>query len=315
MTAGEQTFDAGHGGVGTQADLRVDVHQHIWTTPLLDALARRDRLPFVRSENGVTVVHSAGELPYVIDTKSESPAARAALVHADALDRALIALSSPIGIEALPREDADELIAAHLLGVGKLPDEFGAWGPVALDRPDPADVDRLLAGGCFGVSLPATALAHPDALHAIGPVLERVARAGKPVLVHPGAAHSGHEASLTEPLWWRALTDYVAQMQAAWLTFATFGRREHDDLIVVFAMLAGGAPLQHERLATRGGPPIELTDPLVFYDTSSYGPTAVEAMVRTVGAGQLVYGSDRPVAEPVPTGRERLLAVNGGRLL
>jgi hypothetical protein len=53
----------------------------------------------------------------------------------------------------------------------------------------------------------------------------------------------------------------------------------------------------------------------VFYDTSSYGPVAVEATARTVGAGQLVYGSDRPVAEPITTGREVLLAENAARLI
>ncbi len=104
-------------------------------------------------------------------------------------------------------------------------------------------------------------------------------------------------------------------MQAAWLTFATLGRREHPRLRVVFAMLAGGAPLLSERLAARGGPAVDLHDPLSFYDTSSYGPAAVEAMARRVGGEQLVYGSDRPVVEPTPTGREALLAENGAQLL
>jgi hypothetical protein len=60
---------------------------------------------------------------------------------------------------------------------------------------------------------------------------------------------------------------------------------------------------------------VDLRDPLLFYDTSSYGPAAVEAMARRVGAEQLVYGSDRPVVEPTPTGREALLAANGAALL
>jgi hypothetical protein len=104
-------------------------------------------------------------------------------------------------------------------------------------------------------------------------------------------------------------------MQAAWLTFATAGRREHPDLVVVFAMLAGGAPLVSERLSTRGGPVIDLRDPLTFYDTSSFGPEAIDATARRVGAGQLVYGSDRPVAEPVPTGYESSLKRNAYALV
>jgi len=84
---------------------------------------------------------------------------------------------------------------------------------------------------------------------------------------------------------------------------------------VVFAMLAGGAPLISERLAARGGPEVDVRDPLVFYDTSSYGPAAVESMARRVGAEQLVYGSDRPVVDPMPTGREAPLQANGARLV
>jgi hypothetical protein len=295
----------------------VDVHQHIWTEPLLQALDLRESLPFVRRSDGLTVLHSAGELAYVIDTDGEAPDSRSSLLRSDGLDRALIAISSPIGIEALPRDSARRLIDAHLDGVAELGDSFDAWGPFALDQPDPDDIDQLVERGCVGISLPAAALAGADALTALGPVLERVASRGLPLFVHPGRApgHSSREASLSEPLWWRAATDYVAQMQAAWVTFATLGRREHPELVVLFAMLAGGAPLLSERLSTRGAPAVDLTDPRVFYDSSSYGPAAIEAMARRVGSGQLVYGSDRPVVEPTATGREALLQLNAGRLL
>ena len=137
-----------------------------------------------------------------------------------------------------------------------------------------------------------------------------------PVFVHPGGApgHRCAEAEFGEPLWWRAMTDYVSQMQAAWLTFASLGRREHPDLSIVFAILAGCAPLLSERLAIRGGPAVDLRDPLTFYEMSSYGPAAVEMMARRVGERQLLYGSDRPVVEPEPTGREMLLQANADRL-
>src|ERR1700722_8070902 len=141
--------------------MQIDVHQHIWTEPLLDALAARRRLPFVRRSRGLTVLHCADERPYVIDVGFESPEQRAGLLHADGLDVALIALSSPTGIEALSHEVASELISAHLDGVLSLSDEFAAWGPIAIDQPEPDEVDDVLARGCVGVSLPAAALAGP----------------------------------------------------------------------------------------------------------------------------------------------------------
>ena len=295
----------------------LDIHQHIWTEPLLDALAARDELPFVRRDHGLTVLHSVDEHPYVIDTDGESVPRRLTLLRRDGLDAAVVALSSPIGIEALPGNQARELIAAHLDGVRALPDEFGAWGPVALESPDPADVDRVVNDGCVGVSLPAAALAGPDALDLVDPILERTAALGAPLFVHPGPAPATRRGDvlLGEPLWWRPLTDYVAQMQAAWLSFAALGRRRHPELEVIFAMLAGGAPLLSERLSARGGPQVDVRDPLVYYETSSYGPTAVEAMARRVGPDQLLYGSDRPVIEPHPTGREAILRANGARVV
>ena len=295
----------------------VDAHQHMWTKPLLDRLAERDALPLVRYEDGLTVLHSAAESPYVIDVPSEAPEERAARVRKDGLDVAIVAISSPIGIETLPRETALELIDAHLEGVLTLPTEFEAWGPIALDGAEPDEVDDLLVRGCVGISLPAGALSSPDSLERLGPVLDRVVRRDVPLFVHPGRAPGQRATPIEfgEPLWWRALTDYVAQMQAAWLTFTAFGRREHPDLKVVFAMLAGGAPLLAERLDARGGPRIDLRDPNVFYETSSYGPAAVEIIASRVGEAQLVYGSDRPVIDPQRTGRDRLLQANGARLL
>ncbi len=298
--------------------VRVDVHQHIWTAPLLDALSRREHLPFARIRDGIAVLHCAGEPVWAIDRERESADLRAELLRADGLDRAIVAPSSPIGLEALPRRQADELIAAHLAGVEELGTEFGAWGPVALDRPDADDVDARIADGCVGVTIPAGALARPDALAAIEPLLTRAAELQAPVFVHPGPApgqRRPRDVSLTEPLWWAALTDYVAQMQAAWLTFASVGRRRYPTLAVLFAILAGGAPLHAERLAARGGPPVDLRDPLIFYETSSYGSDAIAAMASRVGPEQLVFGSDRPVIEPSRTEWDALLKANGARMI
>lgn len=295
----------------------VDVHQHLWTEPLLERLRARRTLPLVSRTAGLTVLHCEGEQPYVIDVGCEAPEQRAALVRADGLDLALVAISSPVGIEALPRDDALELIDAHLEGVSRLPREFAVWGPVAIDGADPDQVDHLVQRGCVGISVAAGALAGPERLARIGGLLERASDHRVPVLVHPGPAPEDWSAppAFGEPVWWRGLIDYVAQMHAAWLTFASFGRRELPDLTIVFSMLAGGAPLLTERLKARGGPPIDLRDPRCFYDTSSYGLAAIEMMAQRVGAGQLLYGSDRPVIDPVSTSHDDRRKAAGSVLL
>jgi hypothetical protein len=283
--------------------IKTDIHQHVWSEPLIEALAERSELPYVRFHNGLTVLYLAGERPYVIDSTGEDPAHRAALVESDGLDRALVCLSSPLGIESLPRSQALGLIDAYYEGAFGLGEPFGVWGAIALDALDCDDVDRALDRGCVGLSVPAGALAGVEAIGRLRPALARLESLGAPLFVHPGPGgfrdvwRSG-EASLRDPLWWPALTHYVAQMQAAWLTFVAVGRAEHPGLRVIFSMLAGLAPLQTERLRARGGPNCNGGDDLLFYDTSSYGLSAVGTMRASVGASQLLYGSDRPVVEP-----------------
>jgi 6-methylsalicylate decarboxylase len=302
---------------------KIDVHQHFWTPQLLDALAQRRELPFVRIENGLTVLYLAGERPYVLDLAGESLGRRSELVRRDGLDRALVCLSSPLGIEGLARAEASALIDAHLDGALALDEPFAVWGAIALKHADPDDVDRALERGCVGLSLPAGALGCVAGVTALRPVLDRLESHGAPLLVHPGPGRratgsaSAREWALSDPLWWPAMTDYVSGMQSAWLAFVFAGRPSHPGLRVVFAMLAGLAPLQSERLRARGGASLE-PDPLTFYDTSSYGPESIAALAARVGFEQLLHGSDRPVVDP-SSSRAPLeweaLAVAGGRLL
>jgi predicted TIM-barrel fold metal-dependent hydrolase len=238
------------------------------------------------------------------------------MLEQDGVDRALVAIPGSLGIEALPRREAVGLIDAHLDGVEAFGTAFGAWGPLALDGACAADVDRLLERGCIGVSLPAGALASPGAPASLHAVLRRVEQRGVPLFVHPGAGLGERlpEASLIDPTWWPAMTRAVAQMHQAWLSLGVIARRIYPRLRVVFAMLAGGAPLLDERLIASGGPSLGRAEHLTFYDTSSYGPLAIESMARRVGESQLVYGSDRPAVEPVASGHDRRLRSNAALL-
>ena len=51
----------------------------------------------------------------------------------DGLDRALLCLSSPLGIESLPRAQAQPLLDAYHEGAFALGEPFGVWGAIALD--------------------------------------------------------------------------------------------------------------------------------------------------------------------------------------
>jgi hypothetical protein len=295
-----------------------DVHQHLWPEPLLGLLAARSVAPRLRRSGDGWALELSGEAPAAFDVRAHDPAARTALAERDGLERVLVAPSSPLGIEALPAAEAQPLLDAFHDGVHELGGPFAPWGAIALLAPDPAAVDALLDAGAAGLCLPAAALGGERELDRTGPVLERLAARGAPLLVHPGPAPP---ALATSPSWWPAMTSYVAEMQAAWLAFAVWGRPAHRDLKVVWAMLAGGAPLHAERLAARGGPAGAVHDERAWFDVSSYGPRAVDAMLRVVGVDRLVLGSDRPVADPPllaalgPAVRHAIAHVNPARLL
>ena len=118
---------------------RYDIHQHLWPEPFLAALEGRTAAPLLRRErDGGTTLVLAGEPAAPFDAAPHDPARRLEELRADGVDRALVCLSSPLGIEALPRAEAQPVLDAWHDGVFALGEPFGVWGAVALDGPRPA---------------------------------------------------------------------------------------------------------------------------------------------------------------------------------
>jgi 6-methylsalicylate decarboxylase len=281
--------------------LRVDVHQHLWSDGLVEALAARSQPPYIRQTGRVWELVVASEGRSRIDVAGDDADGRGALVHLDGLDVAMLSLSAVLGVEGLPGDEAQTVIDAYHDGLDELPGSFIGWGALPLREAEPADVDRVLDRGYPGICIPAGAIATPAGLERLGPVLEQIERRAAPLFVHPGPDPFGETAeTIAGPSWFAALTSYVASMNAAWHSFAAVGRSRLPSLRIVFAMLAGGAPLHLERLIARGGPAARALDRDIYYETSSYGSRAIDAMVRVVGIDQLVHGSDRPVVAPPP---------------
>lgn len=271
-----------------------DLHQHLWPEAVLRVLERRAGRPRAIWEHGRWRVELQGEPGFAIDPAEHDPDERERSLD---VDRALVALSSPVGLESLPPRDTLAVLSAWQDDARELPDRLGWWAatPSMLGVEGEVDLVRpALSDGAAGLCLPANRLASPAEAERVLPVLATVAQAGAPVFVHPGPVYGRAEG----PAWWPPATDYVSQQHAAWHAFHGVVRPSLPGLRVVFALLAGLAPLHVERTALRGGTVGEaaLSDQLSFYDTSSYGPRAVRAMATAVGIGQLVHGTDYPVA-------------------
>jgi 6-methylsalicylate decarboxylase len=298
----------------------VDIHQHLWPGPLVQALRARRSPPRLRG----WALELAGEGELAIDPRWHDVGERAAQAVGDGLDLALVSLSSPLGIESLAPEEAAELLDAYHDGALALPWPFGAWAAACLTEADAGALARELERGFAGLQLPATALLDRHGYENAGPLLRVLEDAGLPLLVHPGPARGAGVGAAAggaggQPDWWPAMVSYVQQMHAAWFAFRVHGRSRHPRLRVCFAMLAGLAPLHGERFAARAGDR-GAVDPDVLLEVSSYGTRAIDAIIRVLGIDALVNGSDRPYADPVvldlgPAAAHALRSANAVRLL
>lgn len=251
-----------------------DVHQHLWPEALIERLRARR----TRSRLRGSVLELAGG-KWEVDLAAHTLEARLAALDRDEIDVAVI--SCP------PTLELDEaLVEAYHEGIAELVAASGG---------------RLRALACgsvrdgfAGTCVPAPAFAD---LATLEPLLGELEGRGLPLFVHPGPAPARDGA----PAWWPAIVDYTTQMQAAYAAWIAHGSAKWPDLRVVFAILAGGAPFQLERLASRGVDTRGVLHANVYLDTASYGERAFELSLSTYGVGQLVYGSDSPVIDPAPT--------------
>jgi len=274
--------------------VQVDIHQHVWPDVLVEQLRRRSRPPRL---DGWTLL-TAGEPPFEVNPADHDAGRRAAQAARDGVDLVVIGLSSPLGIEYLAPEEAEPLLDAYHTGVSELGGPFTGWAAACLTAIDAPGLAKQLDRGLAGLQLPATAVADEAGYRWCGPLLDVLAERDLPLFIHPGPAA---DAGPGGPAWWAPVVPYVQQLHAAWFAFRAYGRPAYPRLRVCFTALAGLGPMHGERLAARGGgDPLTrgLVDPRMFVETSSYGRRAVDSVLRVLGVDMLVFGSDRPYAQP-----------------
>jgi hypothetical protein len=257
-----------------------DLHQHLWPPPLVEALRARRTPPRL---SGDMLELPSGSSP--VDLRAHELDARLEALDRDGVDLALVSCPPTLELD-------DELTEAYHAGIV---DVVAASGGRL----------RALAAGTIrddfaGVCVAAWDFAGLDELAA---QLDELERRGALLFVHPGPALTPPDA----PPWWPAVVGYTAQMQAAYAAWLAHGAERWPELRVLFAILAGGAPVQLERLASRGVDTRTVLHTNVYFDAASYGERALELALATYGVGQLVYGSDWPVSD----GRATLNSIRG----
>jgi hypothetical protein len=252
-----------------------DVHQHLWPESLIRALEARREPPRLR---GARLDLREGS--FEVDLGADDLDARLRQLDRDETDVALVSLQPTLEWEACP-----ELADAFHAGIDEIVAASGGR------------LRAFAAGACFEGF--AGACVSADAMRGGVPALAReLEEAGQVLFVHPGPPGAPPDDA---PGWWTAVVDYTAQMQAAYAAWLADGATRHARLPVVFAILAGGAPFQLERLRARGGDAGLPLRANVYFETSSYGRRAIELCLETHGVDSLLYGSDAPVIDSRPT--------------
>lgn len=247
--------------------MRIDFHQHVWTDEFLAALKQRSRPPYLRGRR--LVLPQGGE--FDVDPDAYSLTKRLEELDRGKLDAAIVSLP-PTMEPTRDLVDAWNEGARNLLGI-------------ASSRLVPLAYGEALPGFC-GAAVAAEELLD---LNSTGPLLDQLQEKQQFLFVHPGPA------SPSSVGWWAPGVTYTTQMQAAYAHWVAAGSSRWPRLRVVFALLAGGAPFQIERLIRRGFDPRAPFKANIWFDTSSYGSRALEMTLQTFGASRLVFGSDAPV--------------------
>jgi predicted TIM-barrel fold metal-dependent hydrolase len=271
------------------------------------ALAARDSPPCIHGSGDDMRLELAYEPACSVSAAAHDPERRLALLDMCGIDVAVISISTPIGVEALPEREAVPLLDAYHSGIAELRTSSGgrlqAFAAASLSGAEAgaADLAARLGSGFAGLSLPSEALATPVGLDRCAPLLETLERAGRPLLVHPGPAPwtRPDPADRRLPAWWTPLTQYPAWSLRAFATWRALGAPAYPGLRIVFAIMAGGAPFLEGRWRTFTGLAGEI-DPNVFLDTASCQRLDLELALAAYGAEQVVLGTDIPVIDPAP---------------
>ncbi len=275
--------------------LRIDVHAHLWTDAYLDLQAS-----YGRTDTNTQRNRGAGLSDGDLET-------RFALMESAGVDLQVLSVSPQV-----PHfeERAHAVNAARKANdmyaevVRRWPARFKAFAALPMPHVDEAlkELDRALGQlGMVGAALTTAVLRRSIADPAFLPIYEELNRRGSILFLHPeGRAAYSH-----------LLADY----SMTWM----FGAIA-EDTIAVLHLLAHGIPQRFPRLkivnSHIGGGLAAITKRLdsittweyptmperpslavrrMWYDTVSYGDVAaLRAAVDTLGAGQLVLGSDFP---------------------
>lgn len=295
MAAAGLLWGFDHSPAQGQPPLRIDVHAHLWTDEYLDLQAS-----YGRTDTGTQRGRGAGLTEGDIDK-------RFALMESAGVDLQVLSVSPQV-----PHfeEKAHAVTAARKANdmyaevVRRWPKRFKAFAALPMPHVEEAlkELDRAIGLlGMVGVTLTTAVQRRSIADPVFVPIYEELNRRGSILFLHPeGKAAYSHLLADYNMTW---MFGAIAEDTIAVLHLIAQGiPQRFPKMKIINSHIGGGLPAITKRLdsvATWEYPMMpERPSSAVrrmWYDTVSYGDVpALQAAVETLGAGQLVLGSDFP---------------------
>lgn len=288
--------------------MRIDVHNHLFPDAYLRLLEdRADGLAVRTDRDGRRYLEEGGTRLATLTPPMTALEDRLAMMREQRIDVQVISLTSP-NVYCFGKEDA--IAAARLVNdeyaaiKDRHRDRFRCLASVPLgtgaevEELDRAITELGLDGVIVGTNIHGRALDDP----AFAAFWRRADELALPVLLHPmtpmlGTAFMDDFALV--PMLGFPFDTTLALVRLMWTGF--LDRHPHLKLI---ALHAGGAlPYLVGRLEIGADAYAECRQVAqrpswylrrLYYDTISYHPPAIRLLVETVGAGQVVFGTDYP---------------------
>lgn len=288
--------------------MRIDVHTHAHPQAYLDALLDSGRYEIAQDASSSTIIKEKGSRFLSITPQMHHPAQRIEDMDASGIDMQVISLSTP-QLYFLKDEacvDMAQLTNDHLAGiVQEYPDRFRALASVPLTADIDAAVveyvrcaeDLVMPGFLIGANVDGAPI--DDARFA--PLYEEANRRGAIMFIHP-MVPPGIEAMNDYAL--APLVGFMMDttLAIARLIFSGF-LTKYPNIKVIAGHLGAAAPYLAGRLEIgwKAYPDCQGIDESprellrkIYVDTVSFHRPALRCAIETLGAGQILFGTDYP---------------------
>jgi aminocarboxymuconate-semialdehyde decarboxylase len=288
--------------------MKIDFHNHFYPTEYLRKLEEWGRrYEFTHDAEGLKIVKEKGARFLGITPQMEDPAKRIEDMDRIGVDLQVLTLSTPNVYFSTRKRNLylARLVNDYFAGIcQKYPRRFMAFASVPLGNPDDA-IAELHRGvsdlGMKGIVLGTNIDGKHLHLKEFWPFYEEVERLDLPVLLHPMVPV--HPETLTEiPI---AVIAFLMDTTFTVAKMAYYGVFERfPKLTLILPHLGGTIPFLLERIddGYKVFPDFKQNIPKLpseylkrlYYDTVSFHRPSLMCVYQTVGADQMVMGSDYP---------------------